>query len=66
MKATALLAVLAACSPSDVPESPSHSERAQLVTKHCSQVTNPFFYSLTKDGKTSFLLGAHIAARLRG
>jgi uncharacterized protein YbaP (TraB family) len=65
MKATwVVLLLVAACSP-DVPESPSHGERAQLVAKHCPQVTNPFFYSLTKDGKTSFLLGTrHVSVGL--
>src|SRR6185295_11280752 len=59
-----VLCALAACSPSST-DSPTDSEREQFVATACPQVTNPFFYSLTKDGKTSYLFGTrHVSVNL--
>jgi uncharacterized protein YbaP (TraB family) len=64
MKATwVVLLLVAACSKST--DSPSHSERAQFIEATCPKVTTPFFYTLTKDGKTSYLLGTrHVSVNL--
>ncbi|MGE0404017.1 MAG: TraB/GumN family protein [Kofleriaceae bacterium] len=58
-----VLLIVAACSVA--PESPSKSERQQFVAAACPQVTNSFFYTLTKDGKTSYLFGTrHVSVGL--
>lgn len=64
MKAMWVVLSVAACSPK-APDSPSKSERAEFVAAACPAVTNPFFYTLTKDGKTSYLLGTrHVSVNL--
>ncbi len=58
-----LLLVACACSSADtVPDSPSPENRRAVAAKACPAVTKPFFYSLTKDGKTSYLLGTRHAS----
>lgn len=52
-----VLLVACACSSASAPDSPTHEERVAVVTKACPEVKNPFFYTLTKGGKTSYLLG---------
>src|SRR3569832_2953874 len=36
---------------------PSIGERAKLADEACPKVTAPFFFALTKNGKTSFFFG---------
>jgi uncharacterized protein YbaP (TraB family) len=44
---------------------PSLGERLELANKACPAVTGPFFFELTKDGKTSHILGTrHISVGL--
>jgi uncharacterized protein YbaP (TraB family) len=65
MKPAWVLVVVAACSSSAAPDSPTQGERAQFVATACPKVTNPFFYTLTKNGKISYLLGTrHVSVGL--
>src|SRR3569833_2595194 len=44
---------------------PSIGERAKLADEACPKVTAPFFFALTKNGKTSYILGTrHISVGL--
>lgn len=59
-----VVALVAACG-SKAPDSPSKDERAKVAATACPEVTKPFFYTLTKDGKTSYLLGTrHVSVGL--
>jgi uncharacterized protein len=52
-----------ACSSSEpAPDSPTQADRTAIVNAACPTVTKPFFYTLTKDGKTSYLLGTRHAS----
>jgi uncharacterized protein YbaP (TraB family) len=49
----------------DIEGLPSLGERLELANKACPAVTGPFFFELTKDGKTSHILGTrHISVGL--
>ncbi len=51
--------------PKDPDALPSLTERVQLANEACPAVTTPFFFAVTKDGKTSHILGTrHISVGL--
>jgi uncharacterized protein YbaP (TraB family) len=64
MKRLVMAVALACCGKSDVPV-PTQADKTALVNEACPMVTGAYFFEVSKDGRTSHILGTrHISVGL--